>query len=310
MVDPFSEGKARNFSKSRAPAGDEEKEGWQAANKTWWESNPMRYDHRDGSISAAVHSPEFYDEVDRRFLQSVSVGFPWKKRPFDQFINFDKLQLQDILEVGVGCGTHAQLLAPIAHSYTGIDITEYAVETTQKRLDARSLHGRVIRMDAENMSFPDASFDFVWSWGVIHHSSDTQAVLREIHRVLKPGGEVCFMVYHESPWNTFVRGWLYYGLLKGGMFRGQSAHELLQSNTDGALARYYTTEDLRDEISGLFALSEIDYLGSKLQLLPLGYGTLKLLLAKLIPNRVGRWITNRQFFAYMLVATCKKLPLG
>ena len=161
-------------------------------------------------------------------------------------------------------------------------------------------------MDAEKLSFPDASFDFVWSWGVIHHSSDTKTILRQIHRVLKPGGELTFMVYHKSPWNTFVRGWLYYGLLKGGLFKGLDAHRLLQLNTDGALARYYTKTDLLNELGDQFELTRIDYLGNKLQLLPLRYGTLKEKLAKLIPNRLGRWITNRPFFAYMQVATVKK----
>jgi len=93
--------------------------------------------------------------------------------------------------VGVGCGSHAQLLAPPrAGSYTGIDLTDYAVECTRRRFWAIGLDGRIQQMDAENMEFPDASFDFVWSWGVIHHSSDTRKALAEITRVLRPGGAV------------------------------------------------------------------------------------------------------------------------
>lgn len=308
MKDPFNESKAEDFVKSRAPLSPEEKGDWQDANKNWWESNPMRYDHRDRPIDAPASSPEFYREVDRRFLRSVRAAFPWTSVPFDQFIDYEKLTLEAILEIGVGCGTHAQLLAARAHSYVGVDITSYAVEATQKRLEVAGLNGRVLQMDAEKMSFPDASFDFVWSWGVIHHSSDTNAILRQIHRVLKPGGKVTFMVYHQSLWNTYVRGWLYYGLLKGGLFRGLDAHRLIQMNTDGALARYYTADELRAELGESFELTRLDYLGNRLQLVPWGAGVLKDWVANLIPARLGRWLTNRPFFAYMIVATCTKQP--
>ena len=167
--------------------------------------------------------------------------------------------------------------------------------------------GHVSQLDAERMDFSDASFDFVWSWGVIHHSSDTGKIIEQIHRVLRPGGELTFMVYHQSIWNTFVRGWFYYGLLKGGLFRGKNAHELIQENTDGAMARYYTIAELDRELAGKFKLEKLDLLGSKLQVLPMKYGPLKEKLAALIPDALGRWITNREFFGYMVVAHCVRI---
>jgi len=159
-------------------------------------------------------------------------------------------------------------------------------------------------MDAERMSFPESSFGFVWSWGVIHHSADTRAILEEIHRVLKPDGKVVFMVYHQSWWNTFVRAGLYYGLIRGGLFKGHDVHQLVQLNTDGALARFYTKEELMKDLDELFNVSRIDYLGSKHQLIPFGFGPVKVFVSRLIPNVLGRWITNRPFFAYMQVVTC------
>ena len=59
-------------------------------------------------------------------------------------------------------------------------------------------------MDAEHLEFPDETFDFVWSWGVIHHSANTEAIIREIHRVLKPGGEARVMVYHRNSINFWI----------------------------------------------------------------------------------------------------------
>ena len=303
MDNIFSKDKAEGFQRAVSPRTEREKEAWQNANKNWWQTNPMRYDFFENAIDVPEYSPDFFREVDRRFLRSVKIAFPWKTIPFDNFIDFDQLKSQDVLEIGVGIGTHAEILSSNAKSYTGIDLTEYAVNATRKRLEVFGRNGRVLQMDAEKMDFPDASFDFVWSWGVIHHSSDTEKILEEVHRVLKPGGKFTFMVYHESIWNTFVRGWLYYGLIKGGLFRGKSAHKLIHENTDGALARYYTLPGLKEQVNRKFQIQSITLLGNKLQLIPMKYGPLKESISSLIPNPLGRFITNRAFFAYMVVTS-------
>jgi len=310
MYNPFGENKAKGFQRSITPRTDHEAVEWQNTNKNWWEKNPMRYDFRGKPIEAQELSPDFFREVDRRFLRSVKIAFPWKSIPFDNFIDFEQLKSCNVLEIGVGMGTHAVILSSHARSYTGIDLTEYAVRAVRERFDKFGCNGRVMQMDAEQLFFPDTFFDFVWSWGVIHHSSDTKAILRQIHRVLKPGGKLTFMVYHQSPWNTFFRGWLYYGLFKGGLFKGFNAHQLIQMNTDGALARYYTTDGLKNELDELFEICRIDYLGNKLQIIPLGFSKLKERMADFIPNSFGRWLTNRPFFAYMMVATVKKRSHG
>ena len=59
---------------------------------------------------------------------------------------------------------------------------------TRRRFDVYGLPGRIERMGAERMAFPDESFDLVWSWGVVHHSANTLAILEAIRRVLRPGG--------------------------------------------------------------------------------------------------------------------------
>jgi ubiquinone/menaquinone biosynthesis C-methylase UbiE len=304
---PFSRDIADNFQQAVHPRDGLERDSWQAANKSWWESNPMRYDFSDRPVESGEFSPEWFREVDRRFLRTVRMAFPWKRIPFDNFIDFDEIGALDVLEIGVGMGTHAELLSGHARSYTGIDLTEYSIRATKARFEQFGCPGRILQQDAELMDFPDASFDYVWSWGVIHHSSDTARILKQIHRVLRPGGKLVFMVYHQSVWNTFVRGWLYYGLLKRGVFRGKNAHQLIQETTDGALARYYKAADLKSELSGQFEMEETRLLGNKMQLLPLAYGPLKEHLARIIPDALGRWVTNRAFFAYMIVAQCQRV---
>src|SRR5262249_54414390 len=143
-------------------------------------------------------------------------------------------------------------------SFTGIDLTAHAVEMTSKRFKLFKLPGKVLEMDAEETSFSNSSFDFVWSWGVIHHSADTGQVLKEMHRVLRPDGKCVVMVYHRSWW-VF---WVVYGLLKG-VLQGRvrklgSVHHVSQAATDGAIARYYTPREWRAATGHLFNVDSIE----------------------------------------------------
>ncbi|MFH1645241.1 MAG: class I SAM-dependent methyltransferase, partial [Candidatus Omnitrophota bacterium] len=147
------------------PDSPEKQKAWQEANKLWWESNPMRYDWKD-KIDYEEFTKPFFEEIDSRFFQDAKVYIPFKNIPFDYLIDFNSLSLQDVLEIGVGNGSHARLLAEHSRSFTGIDLTEYAVKSVSKRMECFGLNGNIAQMDAEAMKFDDASFDFVWSWGV------------------------------------------------------------------------------------------------------------------------------------------------
>ena len=70
----------------------------------------------------------------------------------------------------------------------GIDLTERAVEHTRRRLEIFKLASNLSLGDAEKLDFPDESFDLVYSWGVLHHSTDTPQAVSEVFRVLKRGG--------------------------------------------------------------------------------------------------------------------------
>jgi ubiquinone/menaquinone biosynthesis C-methylase UbiE len=277
---------------------------WQRLNRAWWESHPMRYDF-DRAMSFEEGTVEFYRDIDERLLRSARDAFPWRSVPFDNFIDFDLLAGQRVLEIGVGCGIHAELLARHAADYVGIDLTDYAARTTTRRLELFGVKGRILKMDAEALQFDNASFDFVWSWGVIHHSSNTRRILEEVHRVLRPGGTFVAMVYHRSSWNHFVRGALYYGVLRGGFYRGRTLNDLMQETTDGAIARYYTASEWKALVGDLFDVESISIIGHKTQLIPIAYGRLKSRLAGLIPGWLGRFLTNRSLMGYMLVATMK-----
>ena len=278
---------------------------WQEANRSFWENNPMRYDWRD-RIPHEEFSREYYGEIDRRFFADAIQYIPWKRLPFDSVIDFDTLGTKDVLEIGTGSGSHAQLLAEHARSFTGIDLTEHAVKATQKRLQAFDLEGKLVQMDAENMAFPDESFDFVWSWGVIHHSSDTSRILREIRRVLRPGGRAATMVYHRSLWHYYVFAGFFHGVVLGDLLKTRSLHKTVQRCTDGGLARYYSEEEWRVMVSPILEIESVRICGSKAQLLPIPGGRAKDRVMKSIPDAAGRFLTSDLRLGSFLVSTMRK----
>jgi len=287
------------------PSGSEQARRWQELNRTWWESHPMRYDWKQ-AVPYEEFSKEFYLEIDRRLFESVRLFAPWKSVPFDLLIDFEALKGKDVLEIGVGNGSHAQLLAAHSKSFTGIDLTDFAVKSTSERMRCFQLNARILRMDAEQMEFGDKSFDFIWTWGVIHHSSNPRRILEEMHRVLKPQGEAIVMVYHRGLWNYYFTGALV-SIAEGGILKGRPLHDTIQRFTDGAMARYYSISEWKHLVADLFALRSVEILGQKTDLVPIPGGRLKNAILGLIPNRLSRFMTNKCRMGSFLVAKMAKV---
>lgn len=129
------------------------------------------------------------------------------------FADFEQYKDKNILEIGVGLGADHQMFAVAGAKLTGIDLTERAIQFTQKRFSLFGLTSDLKVADAENLPFSDNSFDLVYSWGVLHHSPDTRKAISEVYRVLKPGGTAKIMIYHK--WSMIgLMLWIRYGLLK------------------------------------------------------------------------------------------------
>jgi len=285
--------KARGFvSPTQGPPTEEMRRKWQEANRNWWSSTPMRYDWRN-EIPHPKYSRGYFEEIDRRFFESSQNYMPYRVLPFETEIPFEQLPNLDVLEIGVGHGSHAGQIAPRAKSFTGIDITEPAVEATRKRMELLGLKtARVMQMDAEEMTFANDSFDYIWTWGVIHHSADTKRILQQMHRVLRPSGRANVMVYHRSIWKYYVFDAVFKGILQGKIFRGETLHEINQAGTDGAIARHFRPREWRDLVSGLYKVDAFRIYGLKSDLVPLPAGRLKDTCESMLPDVVARAFTN------------------
>lgn len=294
------------FSTPTGLPDEEIQEAWQDQNRSWWQNNPMRYDW-GGRIPAEEFSKEFYQEIDERFFSDSWRYMPWKTRPFEALVPFDELGSKDVLEIGVGNGSHAQLISPHCQNYTGIDLTDYAVKSTSKRFEVFGLKGTIRQMDAEKLEFPDASFDFIWTWGVIHHSANTGRILEQMNRVLKPGGKATIMVYHRSFLYFQIFTGLFRGILCGGFLKTRSLHELVQIYTDGAIARFYRPSEWRELIESKGFTLEMEAIkGQKSEIFPLPASKFKDVLMKLMPNAVSRFITNTLRQGSFLITTIRK----
>lgn len=135
------------------------------------------------------------------------------------FAQFDEARGKTVLEIGVGLGADHQRFAQAGAILSGIDLTERAVEHTQRRLAAFGLSSNLAVGDAEELEFREGTFDLVYSWGVLHHSPKTEKAVAEVHRVLKEGGSARVMIYHKWSVIGFML-WLRYGLLALRPFRG------------------------------------------------------------------------------------------
>ena len=138
----------------------------------------------------------------------------YKLEPYiKKFANFSKLKNKDILEIGVGFGCdHSLIASNKPKTLTGIDLTERAINNTKARFKTLGLKSKLKIDNAEKLSFKDESFDYVYSWGVLHHSPDTKKCFEEVYRVLRKGGVAKIMIYHKfSPVGWML--WIKYGLL-------------------------------------------------------------------------------------------------
>jgi SAM-dependent methyltransferase len=178
--------------------------------RSFWNQEPCG----TGSNPCPPHTQAFYQWVEReRDSREAFIA---------RFARWPEWVGKTVLEMGTGAGTDFVRFARAGARAYGIDLTENGLGLVRERLAFERLDTRLAQADVENLPFPDGAFDFVYSWGVIHHTENTPAAAREVLRVLKPGGQFCVMVYHRYSLHC-LRGYLRFGLFKGRPFAGIDA---------------------------------------------------------------------------------------
>ncbi len=112
-------------------------------------------------------------------------------------------------------------------------------------------------MNAEKMEFEDDTFDFVISWGVIHHSGNMQNILDEIYRILKPSGKAYLMVYNKNSIRSIVYARFWLGVVRAKLLT-KSVLEIISEITDGYIARHLSEAEL-NKMAKIFKRIEFSY---------------------------------------------------
>lgn len=169
-----------------------------------------------GAFWNAASCGEVYQQgTDLRARLDTQARARYTLEPFIfDFARFGEAAGKRVLEIGVGMGAdHLEWAKNDPSLLVGIDLTGRALGFTSARLLLSSFDPRLANADAEQLPFTDATFDIVYSWGVIHHSPNTPAAVREIRRVLRKGGVAKVMIYHSRAIVGYML-WLRYALLR------------------------------------------------------------------------------------------------
>ena len=113
-------------------------------------------------------------------------------------INSLDIEGKNVLEIGFGIGTDHLVMARRGANMYGIDMGPTNHIYTKARFKTHKRKTRLTLGDAEFLPLRDSCMDFIYSFGVVHHSPDTQKIISEAYRVLKPGGQCYFAVYHKN----------------------------------------------------------------------------------------------------------------
>lgn len=269
--------------------------------RSFWENNPLW----TGESKYQTGSVPFYDEhravyIADCFAGSFDIRFLPPARPQGQNMS--------ILDLGCGIGFWVTEFAMRGlNNLHAADLTDQALELTQKRLATYGLVAKLSQQNAEKMTFANDSFDHVNCQGVIHHTPNTPATIAEIARILKSGGTASISVYYRNPilklW-PYLR-WLGWPLAKlGGGLKGRGRENIfLKSDVDEIVRLYdgeanpigksYTQEQFESLLKNHFEIKE-----TYLHFFP----------ARAIPIRIPavlhRWLDKH--LGFMIYATVQK----
>ncbi|MFD6880199.1 MULTISPECIES: class I SAM-dependent methyltransferase [unclassified Streptomyces] len=169
---------------TRRDAGDAESS---RANRGWWDRNADEYQSEHGAFlgdDRFVWGPEGLDEAEAALLGPA-----------------DSLKGKDVLEIGAGAAQCSRWLAARGARPVALDLSHRQLQHAL-RIGGSDLPAvRLVEADAGRLPFRDGSFDLACSaYGAVPFVADPVNVMREVRRVLRPGGRWVFSVTHPIRW--------------------------------------------------------------------------------------------------------------
>lgn len=165
--------------------------------------------------------------------------FAWRNAQYPHYIDLMPVRGFDgKVVLDYGCGPGHDLIGFGTYSkparLIGMDLSSSSLSEARARVRLHDFSAEIIQLDPDVriLPFPDASVDHVHSSGVLHHVPDVLAILKELRRVLKPGGTMNVMIYnYDSIWfHLYVA---YVKCIVEGLYTDKSLREAFRHTTDG-----------------------------------------------------------------------------
>jgi ubiquinone/menaquinone biosynthesis C-methylase UbiE len=161
--------------------------------RDFWDANPC-----NSNWSIQQERRRYFEEITYKRFHGREWHVPI-------IAKFEKFKDKDVLEIGCGIGTDGQEFAKNGVRYVGIDLSANSIALAKERFDLFNVKGTFKVVNAEEgLPFPDNSFDHIYSFGVIHHTPNPEAIVDEIYRVLRCAGTITVMLYNRSSINYYV----------------------------------------------------------------------------------------------------------
>jgi ubiquinone/menaquinone biosynthesis C-methylase UbiE len=200
--------------------------------RRYWDSRPCNIRHS----RKAVGTREYFDEVEtRKYL--VEPHIPG-------FAQFERWRGKRVLEIGCGIGTDAVNFARAGAEYFGSDLSRASLDLARKRFAVYGLSGQWLEANAERLDdhLPSTTFDLVYSFGVIHHTTNQRAVIESARRLVKSDGELRMMLYARNSWKDIMI---------------EAGFDQPEAQSGCPIATTYTPEMVRQLLADLFKIEEL-----------------------------------------------------
>jgi 2-polyprenyl-3-methyl-5-hydroxy-6-metoxy-1,4-benzoquinol methylase len=163
--------------------------------REFWNARPCNIRHSPRTVGERA----YFDEVEARkyFVEPHIPGFA----------EFERWKGKSVLEIGCGIGTDTVNFARAGARVVAVDLSDRSLEITLRRLQVYGLENvKLVAGDVERLQqrLPIEHYDLVYAFGVLHHTPDPDAALRQLRPYVSPSGSIKLMLYHRYSWKVLT----------------------------------------------------------------------------------------------------------
>ena len=218
-------------------------------NKKWWDDNTMSY--TDWDLDEKIRLKDESENINETNQKYISIN-PFLKDFFTDLKNKKQnntLIFDKVLDIGCGWGSSSILLSNLFSEVHAIDISSTSILKAKKNIDLVQKNNiKLEEFDAENLNIKN-TYDFIYSWGVIHHSENPTIIYKNMFNSLKEDGRFMIMVYNRSL-VYWLKG-LYQLFIKLKILKGYNLENVQKLFTDGYYHKHYAPKKLVDELKSI-----------------------------------------------------------